>query len=235
MNALVVDWRETPDGSAWARAIADDTAAWLRDALARDGAASLLVSGGRSPVPVFGALAAAALDWARVAVGLVDERWVAPDDEASNGRLVREHLLRGNAAAAAFHALARDDGDRGRAVADANAWFPASPTVMLFGMGDDAHTASLFPGMAGLDAALAAPGPYLAVDADGCAGAQAWPRRITLVPAAIGRAVHRALLIRGAGKRALLRRALADGDKRRWPVLAAVHAAATPLAVYWAP
>ena len=148
MNALVVDWRETPDGSAWARAIADDTAAWLRAALA---------------------------------------------------------------------------------------WFPASPTVTLFGMGDDAQTASLFPGMAGLDAALAAPGPYLAVDADGCAGAQAWPRRITLVPAAIGRAVHRALLIRGDGKRALLRRALADGDMRRWPVLAAVHAAATPLAVYWAP
>jgi 6-phosphogluconolactonase len=88
--------------------------------------------------------------------------------------------------------------------------------------------------MVGLDAALAAEGPYVATDADGCAGAQAWPQRVTLVPKAIARAGVRMLLLRGERKRDLLRQALADGDVRRWPVLAAVHAAGTPLRIYWA-
>ena len=235
MNPVAPDWQGFDGGDAWAAAVAGDVATWLRDAIGADGAASLLVSGGTSPVPVFDALSRADLDWSRVAVGLVDERRVPPGDPGANGRLVREHLLRGSAAAAAFQPLARADDDAARAVADANAWFPARPTVVLLGMGDDGHTASLFPGMAGLDAAFAAPGPYVAVDAAGCPGAQAWPRRITLVPAALAHAAHPALLIRGERKRDLLQRALADGDARRWPVLAAMHAAATPVAVYWAP
>jgi 6-phosphogluconolactonase len=102
-------------------------------------------------------------------------------------------------------------------------------------MGDDGHTASRFPGMAGLDAALAAAGPYLAVDADGCAGAQAWPQRVTLTPPALARVGTRLLLLRGAAKRDRFRAALADGDVRRSPVLGAMHAAGTPLRVYWAP
>ena len=235
MSDGAIVWHELADGEAWVRAIADDTASSLRDAIARDGAASLLVSGGRSPVPVFDALAMADLDWSRVSVGLVDERWVPPDNEASNTRLVREHLLRDRAASARFHPLARADGDRERAVAGANAWFPDAPTVALLGMGDDGHTASLFPGMAALDAAFADDGPYRAVDAAGCPGAQAWAERITLVPAAFARIASLCLLIRGEHKRTLLRQALTDGDARRWPVLAAVHAAATPFTVYWAP
>jgi len=229
------EWHLVYDADAWARVVASVTAGRLRDALAAGRRASLLVSGGGTPVPVFERLAEMPLDWARVEVLLVDERWVAPDDAASNGRLVRTHLLRDRAAAATFHPLARADGDRARAVAEANAAFPVAPTVALLGMGDDGHTASLFPGMAGLDAALAAAGPYLAVDADGCAGAQAWPQRVTLTPPALARVGTRLLLLRGAAKRDRFRAALADGDVRRSPVLAAMHAAGTPLRVYWAP
>ena len=84
-------------------------------------------------------------------------------------------------------------------------------------------------------AAFADDGPYRAVDAAGCPGAQAWAERITLVPAAFARIASLCLLIRGEHKRTLLRQALADDDAWRWPVLAAVHAAATRFTVYWAP
>ena len=56
---------------------------------------------------VFRALAKAPLDWARVDITLVDERWLRPDDPDSNAHLVREHLLRGHAAAARFETLTR--------------------------------------------------------------------------------------------------------------------------------
>ncbi len=235
MNAGEFVWQRHADAGAWALAIADATATALRDAIAADGHASLFVSGGTSPAPVFARLADTDLPWARVTVGLVDERWVAPDDDACNGRLVGETLLQGAAAAATFLPLARADGDRARAVAEANAGFPTRPTAMLLGMGEDGHTASLFPGMPGLEAALAAPGPYVATDADGCPGAQAWPQRVTLTPAAIARAGSRLLLIRGVRKRDLLEQALHEADRVRWPVLAAIDPAGSPLQIHWCP
>src|SRR5687768_2415538 len=131
------EWHLVPDGAAWAEVVASAVAAELRAALGGPDRAGLLVSGGLSPVPVFHRLAQADLDWSRVDIALVDERWLPPSDPASNGRLVREHLLREHAAVAAFRPLAREDGDRDRAVADGNAAFPPHPAVALLGMGDD--------------------------------------------------------------------------------------------------
>src|SRR3546814_1413727 len=70
-------------------------------------------------------------------------------------------------------------------------------------MGDDGHTASLFPGMLGLDQALASPTAYVAVDASGCPGSGPWPRRISLTPAGLEPSRMRLLLIRGEHKRRL--------------------------------
>src|SRR3546814_13790652 len=77
-------------------------------------------------------------------------------------------------------------------------------------MGDDGHTASLFPGMLGLEQALASPTAYVAVDASGCPGSGQWPRRIRLTPAGLEPSRMRLLLIRGAHKRRLVERAM-DG------------------------
>ncbi|WP_164931904.1 6-phosphogluconolactonase [Janthinobacterium sp. 17J80-10] len=114
--------------------------------------ALLLVSGGRSPLPFFAALAQQPLAWENIDISLVDERSVRPDHPDANAALVREHLLCGPAAAARFlplmsHVAAATDpwlwARRSVQVANAN---PAlvKPAVIVLGLGTDGHTASLF-------------------------------------------------------------------------------------------
>ena len=219
------------DAWAWAGAIA--IAGALRRCLERQPRARLLLSGGTTPAPVFRALARAPLDWARVDVGLVDERWLLPDDRDSNAWLVRSHLLRDRAAAAHFEPLTRPGCTIEQAVANANLLARQPADVVVLGMGGDGHTASLFPGMADLDRALASPEPYLAVNAAGCPGAGPWALRITATPAGLAPAGTRILLLRGADKRAVFERALAGDDPRELPIRIAFLLPGASLDVYW--
>ena len=150
--------------SALAAAIADG----LRAAIAERGEASLAVSGGKSPIALFEQLRGQNLDWAKVQVMLVDERCVPHDHADSNTALVRQHLLQGAAAAATFVTLFDtvpadlDDATLAHLVGAANqrlakVTFPLD--VVVLGMGEDGHTASLFPAAPGLEEALASPGP----------------------------------------------------------------------------
>ena len=145
-------------------AIASHLADALRAAIAARGQASLAVSGGKSPIPVFEALRAQDLDWARVTVVLVDERIVPHDHADSNTALVRRHLLQGAAAAARFLPFFGELPAQFNAevldtlAADAESRIAELPwplDVAVLGMGEDAHTASLFPGAAGYARAIA--------------------------------------------------------------------------------
>lgn len=136
------------DEAAWARAAADAVAAALEQALARGDRAGLAVSGGTTPGPIFAVLRQVELPWARVEVTLTDERWVPEDAPDSNARLVRETLLLDRAAAAGFVPL-RGDADSPEAAALAVSERLAeqgAPDVVLLGMGEDGHIASIFPG-----------------------------------------------------------------------------------------
>ncbi len=152
--------------------LAQRLAAWtglrLHQAIAGRGHAVLAVSGGRSPVPLFHALRAQPLDWSRVSITLVDERCVPPDHPDSNTALVREHLLQQGAAAATFVPWFDDlpatlDDAALQALADAAsqrlATQPWPWDLAILGMGEDGHTASLFPHAGGLSQALHASGP----------------------------------------------------------------------------
>lgn len=223
-----------PNHEVWTWAVAVAIAADLRRELVLQPRARLLLSGGTTPGPVYHALSQAPLDWDRVDVGLVDERWLLPDDPDSNAHLVRTQLLQDRAAAAHFEPMTQAGRHIEGAVATANAHARRQATVAVLGMGDDGHTASLFPGMADLERVLQSPRDYVAVDAHGCAGAREWPRRISLTPHGLARIPHRVLLMHGERKRAVFEQALESGDPHRWPILAALEGnPAMPLQVHW--
>ena len=127
----------------------------LKQAIADQGRACLCVSGGKSPIPLFNALSNMDLAWEKVTLLLVDERLVDPEDAMSNTRLVQEHLLINQAAKMQFTPwmdadnaesvpILPDSARARMAFQRANANY-TPPTVTLLGMGDDGHTASLFP------------------------------------------------------------------------------------------
>lgn len=217
----------------WGAAVA------ISSALARDlqhkPRARLLLSGGSTPAPVYAALSKAPLAWERVDVALVDERWLLPDDPDSNSRLIRESLLRNGAAKARFESITRPGRSIEEATSVANLHAQAPADVVVLGMGEDGHTASLFPRMQRLDAALASPAAYVAVDATGCPVAGKFLRRISLTPAGLAPAHTRLLLIRGEAKRKLLERVLDGDDAREYPVRIGFTTPGADLHIHWCP
>lgn len=228
--------RDFGTAEALAAALAADVAAALRGGIAGRGKACLLVSGGSTPKRFFRALAAKELDWSKVAVSLVDERWVPPDSERSNARLVAEHLRVGPAAAARFLPLYVPGKSARQGAAELSALaaraLPRPFDAVILGMGDDGHTASFFPNGDSLAAAFdpkAAPS-LIAIEAPG-----AGEPRITFTLGELLNTGLLALHIEGAGKAATLARALAPGPVEDMPVRAVLRQRVTPLVIYWCP
>ena len=154
---------EHPDREALTLAVAHDIVTCLGMALRVQDRATLSLPGGSTPVPVFKALSAAPLDWDRVTIIPGDERWVPSDHPRSNARLIRRHLLDEGVPATLVElydpAL---DPEAGAAAASARVAGVLPLSVVLLGMGEDMHTASLFPGAQGLAAALHSGDPAFA-------------------------------------------------------------------------
>ncbi|MGE3832108.1 MAG: 6-phosphogluconolactonase [Parvibaculaceae bacterium] len=205
-----------------AAALAADVAARLADAIAARGDAVLAVSGGTTPKLLFPALSKTEIDWPRVTVTLVDERWVDETSDRSNARLVRESLLQNQAASARFVPLYRNEAEA--AALDTFA-------VTLLGMGTDGHTASFFPGGDTLDEALDLKSGerILKLEAAG-----AGETRVTFTLPALVESDFLALHIEGEEKRATLDRAEGDGPVEDMPIRAFLRAAA-PVTLYWSP
>ncbi|WP_071870702.1 6-phosphogluconolactonase [Atopomonas hussainii] len=216
------------DASVHAQVLARRVAAALEHAIAEYDDASLLVSGGRSPVAFFQALRNAPLNWAKVRVSLVDERWVPESDPASNAALVKQHLLQEAAAVAQFEPLYLGVSQSADAQTVAERWQGRrAPDVVVLGMGGDAHTASLFPRAEGLAQGLAADGP-LCLPMQASAAPTA---RLSFTAALLRRAPVQLLAIAGQDKLAALREAVA-GDALDKPIKAFLRA---PLTIYWCP
>ena len=177
----------------------------LKTVIEMRGTASLMVSGGSSPKPLFAALAKEGLAWEAVTVSLVDERWVEPNQPGSNETFIKDNFLTGKAAAARFISLKSphervEDGLLSIEERFANVAAPFDICVM--GMGTDSHTASWFPNSVGRAEAMTESNAarFAYVDARGCSGAGEFPDRITLTLPAVMNAHNIVLFIPGTAK-----------------------------------
>ena len=224
------------DCHALAASLAERVARYLREGIDERGSALLAVSGGSTPKHFFEQLSHASLDWSRVSVTLVDERWVPESSERSNARLVKSLLLRNQAAAATFVPLYTgiDTPEQALASGDAPAAALTLPfDAVILGMGDDGHTASFFPGGDRLAEALDLAGSrrLLPMRAPG-----AGEPRITFTLPALLQTRALFLHIEGDAKRRVLadaRLGLAEG--KHYPVRAVLEQQDVPVAVYWCP
>ena len=221
----------SPD--ALAEALANRCAEALRTAIKARGAASIAVSGGSTPGRFFEALSRKELDWTRVIVTLVDERFVPPSSERSNERLVRERLLTNEARLARFVALysAVDTAETAAAQSEAGlALLGPNLDIVVLGMGTDGHTASYFPDADEFEAALDPDQRrrVLAIHAPSAVE----PRLTLTLPTVVG-ARFLALHIEGREKQRLLQRAV-ESDQTL-PIARVMAAAGRPVDVFWAP
>lgn len=223
------------DHEALARALSAQLAASLKAAIAARGLASLVVSGGKSPIKLFERLRAEDLDWSLVCVALADERWVEPCDSGSNEKLVRDVLLQGPAAAARFLGLknAAPTPDLGAVSAwETFARVPRPFDALVLGMGDDGHTASLFPGSPNLPRAL---NPDAVAGCVGMWSPVAPHPRLSLNLSALLDSRRIFVLIGGAEKWRTYCAANEPGDAQDMPVRAVLRQRRTPVEVMWAP
>ncbi len=223
-------------------ALSADCLADLQGALEQGPRASFIVSGGRTPIALFERLVSADLDWSKVDMALVDERWVDGQHERSNELLVNTHLLKALEAkgrdlpsfTGLYHPSERAEESVGLCNASYNKI--AQPfDITVLGMGPDGHTASLFPHAEGLAHALDTQDLVTSIVAKPSAVTGEELERMTLTAHAIKSSKKVVLALTGADKLDVLKEALAGDDIAAMPIRAILLQDQVDVDVYWAP
>ena len=216
-------------------ALASTVTNLLSEAIKKKGKASIAVSGGSTPKAFFNLLSRSEIDWSKVTITLADERWVALDSQESNTRLVHENLLQNNAATANFFHLKQCDKLCTETLADLNLAAKNSLLpldVLILGMGEDGHTASLFPCseqiVQGLDETNI--NALLSVEPK-----NAPHRRISFSFSSLSASENVFLHLCGENKKTVLNKALNGDDAFEMPVRAFLKHSSLNTQIYWAP
>ena len=204
----------------------------LEKAIKKKGYASLAVSGGRTPKFLFEELSQLNLNWSKIELTLVDDRWVDSNHEDSNEFLVRTHLIKNKASKVKFLPLKNKNktAKSGHKFIEKNFKQMNLPLdVVVLGMGLDGHTASLFPcskeiikGLSrsnsdNLIAVIPKNYPY---------------ERISLTAQVILKAENLMLLINGSDKLHTLKNAMECKDEKKMPIYTFLQ---SELNIYWCP
>ena len=194
------------DVDALSRGAAAQVATWLKTAIADNGEASLVLAGGSTPKKLHAVLVSQAgydgVDWSRVSIYFGDERAVGPDHDDSNFKMAADTLI--EPLPVKPRAVHRMKGELGHveAALEYESLVPPQLDVVLLGMGEDAHTASLFPGRPEVETTgqrvIAAFGP------------KPPPERISLTLDALNSASQVGFLVSGTGKAQALADVLAE-------------------------
>lgn len=204
----------------------------LIDAIAIRGEATLVVSGGTTPLGFFELLSKQVLDWKRVLVTLADERWLSGNHQESNTRLVKEHLLVNQAASAKFYSLKTDDPDPQDAVRKLQDSFPVAGEidVLILGMGNDGHTASLFSDSESFIEGLNLKSEQSFI---GIRPTRAPHKRISMTLPRLLNSRQIIVHITGAEKRTVFEKACVEFNSLLLPISVLLHQASNPIALYW--
>ncbi len=205
----------------------------LQEAIDRKGKASLLVSGGSTPKPLFEELRKVPLAWEKVMVGLCDERWLPSSHEESNEKLVQTHLLQDEASRATFVGMYQEGLDAKKAESFSSQkmkeeLFPFD--VVVLGMGGDAHTASLFPNNERLEEGFNLENEALCIAIE---PSTAPYTRMSLTRAAILSASHIYLHFEGKEKQTVYEEVIAGDDMYQMPIRSILNQDMKDVEVYY--
>jgi len=120
----------------------------LKEAIIKNGRASLLVSGGNTPKALFQKLSTMDFPWEQVTISLVDDRWLPSSHKDSNELLIKENLLKNKASKAKFVGMYIENKTAFESDTQCSNLYKEKVypfDVIILGMGNDSHTASLFP------------------------------------------------------------------------------------------
>ena len=214
-------------------AFAQDLVSILKAAIKTRGRASLVVSGGRTPLPLFKQLSEADLAWDKVDITLADERWVDANHEASNTRLVKDNLIQNKASSANFVELKSDDENASDGVAAAEkaiATMSQPFDALILGMGEDGHTASLFPCSEQISDGLNMKSGHTCIAVQPTTAPH---QRISLTLPALLNSRNIFLHLTGEKKKQVLLDAVENATEVQKPITAVVNRA--PVTLMWAP
>ena len=205
----------------------------LQEAIEQKGKASLLVSGGSTPKPLFKKLRKVPLAWEKVSVGLCDERWVSSSHQDSNEQFIKTALLQEEASRATFVGMYQEglEAQRAEQVCSEQMKTSLFPfDVLVLGMGSDAHTASLFPNNERLAEAynMSSDGLCIAIKPT-----TAPHMRMSLNLKAILSASHLYLHFEGQEKQAVYQEAISGEDRYAMPIRSVLNQESKEIEVYY--
>ena len=231
-----IEWWEFDTPAEMAEQVAGDIGFVIESAIEAHGSARLALPGGNTPDPIYKALQKEkGIAWDKVTLIASDDRLVAANDPMSNqGKLAGFFASKGATIVPLVDGAALDDYREAGRRADARLNEVQWPLdLVCLGMGEDGHTASIFPGP-DLDAAIAGPKSRRAI------GVRPDPMpantavdRITLTAAAIASARTVMIVISGAEKRRVLEQALKDGPLSKLPIGRLLADLDTAVDIFW--
>jgi len=178
-------------------------AAELTRAIAARGQATFALAGGTTPKATYESLAGLPLDWSHIDIFFGDERCVPADHADSNYRMAKAALFdRVAVPSARIHRMQGELADRDAAAQAYEAELPERLDLVVLGIGEDAHTASLFPGSPALRELARRVLPVL--------GPKPPPERLSVTPPVLQSARLCIVLASGAGKAEPVRRAFQE-------------------------
>ena len=231
-----IEWWEFDTAREMAAQAAGDIGFVIESAIEAHKGARLALPGGLGADLICGQLARSkAIDWSKVTIMPTDDRLVALGDALSNYRKLEGYFgAKGaNLVSLVDEAALGDRQEAGR-LADARLSLIGWPLdLACLGMGEDGHTAGIFPGP-DLDRAVAGPRERRAVGvrpdpmpADGAVD------RVTLTAPALTSARAIMIVIAGAGKRRVLEQAIKEGPLSSAPIGRVLAAVDAPIDIFW--